>query len=104
MTVDRSGADDGRGCRAYRAGRECECCKPGLLSQHRMESHAVECVYCAGRGCGECGGTGQRYTHLIREGDASAIVHGSAPLDDQAAEAIRAVVRAARERMASEGS
>jgi hypothetical protein len=62
-------------------------------------SHAVDCVYCAGKGCEECGGTGQRHTHLIREGDASVIVHGSAPLTDDAADAIQAVVRAAIEQM-----
>lgn len=60
-----------------------------------MESHAVDCVYCAGQGCSECGGTGQRYTHLVRCGDASAIVHGSAPLDAEAEEAIKAVLKAA---------
>lgn len=55
----------------------------------------VECIYCRGSGCEECAGTGERYTTLVRVGDASAIVHGSAPLTAAHEEAIAVVLRAA---------
>lgn len=49
MTVDRSGADDGRGCRAYRRGEACPCCGRGLLSQEGK----TEPTRCAGQPLGE---------------------------------------------------
>jgi phage/plasmid primase-like uncharacterized protein len=59
------------------------------------------CPYCEGEGCSECDGTGERYATYICAGDGlSAVVHGSAPLTDEAADAITAVIRAAYDQMA----
>lgn len=62
---------------------------------------AVQCPYCEGEGCSECDGTGERHATYLCAGDGlSAVVHGSAPLTDEAADAITAVIRAAYDQMA----
>lgn len=61
------------------------------------------CPYCEGEGCSECDGTGERYATYVNAGDGlSAIVHGNAPLDDEAADAIVSVMRAAYDLMTKE--
>lgn len=58
------------------------------------------CPYCEGDGCSECDGTGKRYATHISAGDGlTAIVHGSAPLTGDAADAITEVLRIAYDRM-----
>lgn len=64
---------------------------------------SVDCPYCEGEGCSECDGTGQRYSTYVSAGDGlSAVIHGSAPLTDEAADAITAVLRAAYDAMATD--
>ena len=45
-----------------------------------MTSRRMRCHYCFGRGCEECGDTGERWTHRIDVDGGHAIVHGNAEL------------------------
>lgn len=57
MSVDRSGADDGRGCRKHRAGRPCTCCRIGPpRTVDPQEDVVVEAQYQADRAICERGG------------------------------------------------
>ncbi len=59
------------------------------------------CPCCLGNGCSECDNTGQRVRTHIDAGDGVTLsVSGSAPLSDEAQEALAAVGRAAFTRMA----
>ncbi len=58
------------------------------------------CPYCEAKGCPECDNTGQRVRTHIDAGDGLTFsVSGSAPLNDEAREALAAVARAAYAQM-----
>lgn len=75
------------------------------MTDSAQSTSQIECPYCDGEGCSECDGTGERHATYLCAGDGlSAIVHGSAPLTDEAADAITEVMRAAYDLMAKEQS
>jgi hypothetical protein len=67
-----------------------------MTDRESAPSTTVACPVCQGRGCSECGGTGQHVTTHLDVGEGVQVrVRGDAPLTPQGERAIVAVARAA---------
>lgn len=68
------------------------------------QSDSGPCMYCSGKGCEECDGTGRRVITTIEDGDVRMRARGSRPLSDSDAEVLVDVMRAAYKKMTTEAS